>query len=100
MALPDTLTAERHRDLAGRIRHTRARRALLVLLAAVPVLALANFFGQRPSSQTVNTIEPSPESETSADGNLRFDLGKIDAGRSYLLFIQLQVNPPDVGRRS
>jgi hypothetical protein len=150
MALPDTLVAERHRDLAGRRGQPWRRRAIVALVAAIPLLAVLNVFGQRPVTKTaaspaaslelyvperlrsgliyearfhvratqtlqhaaivlspgwtegttVNTIEPSPESETSADGNLRFDLGKIDAGRSYLLFIQLQVNPTNVGRRS
>jgi hypothetical protein len=38
--------------------------------------------------------------ETSQDGQLRLELGKIDAGRSFLLFLQLQVNPTNVGRRS
>jgi hypothetical protein len=49
---------------------------------------------------TVNTIEPSPVSETSRDGRLRLELGQIDGGRSFLLFVQLQVNPTNVGRRS
>jgi hypothetical protein len=150
MTLPDTLTAERHRDLAGRNRHARARRILLLVVALVPLLALLNFFGQRPGSKivaspsaslklyvpdrlrsgliyearfhiraaeqldhaalvlspgwlegtTLNTIEPSPANETSQDGRLRLELGKIDAGRSFLLFLQLQVNPTNVGRRS
>lgn len=150
MTLPDTLTPERHRDLAGRNRHARSRRLLLLVLTLVPLFALLNFFGQRPGSKTVasrpaslelyvpdrlrsgliyearfhiranvtlthaalvlspgwsegttmNTIEPSPVSETSEDGQLRFELGKIDAGHSYLLFLQLQVNPTNVGRRS
>jgi hypothetical protein len=48
---------------------------------------------------TMNTIEPAPTSETSADGSLSLDLGRISAGDSYLLFIQLQVNPTNVGHR-
>ena len=48
---------------------------------------------------TVNTIEPSPVSETSADGSLALDLGHIAAGRSYVLFIQFQVDPTTVGYR-
>jgi hypothetical protein len=49
---------------------------------------------------TVNTIEPSPLGEASNNGSLSFDLGHIRAGGSYLLFIQSQVNPTNVGRRS
>jgi hypothetical protein len=48
---------------------------------------------------TVNTIEPSPVSEASNNGRLSLDLGHIPAGESYLLFIQFQVNPTNVGRR-
>jgi hypothetical protein len=46
--VPDGLTLKRHRDLEGRRRDAWARRALLVLVAAAPVLALTNLFGQRP----------------------------------------------------
>jgi hypothetical protein len=49
---------------------------------------------------TVNTIEPGPVGEASDNGRLSFDLGHIPAGGSYLLFIQTQVNPTNVGRRS
>jgi hypothetical protein len=47
---------------------------------------------------TVNTIEPSPESETSVDGRLRLELGPISAGNTFVLFLQTQVNPTTVGR--
>ncbi len=49
---------------------------------------------------TINTIEPSPVGEASRDGRLSFDLGHIPKGGSYILFIQLQVNPTNVGHRS
>jgi len=48
---------------------------------------------------TVNGVEPQPASEASADGRLSLDLGHIPAGKSYLLFIQFQVNPTNVGHR-
>jgi hypothetical protein len=47
---------------------------------------------------TINTIEPSPASQRSLDGKLSFDLGPITAGRSYLLIVDFQVNPTNVGR--
>jgi hypothetical protein len=50
-------------------------------------------------SQTMNTIEPSPISEASRDGNLLFTLGHVPAGQIYRLYIQVQVNPTNVGRR-
>jgi hypothetical protein len=48
---------------------------------------------------TVNTIEPSPSGEASANGRLSLDLGHIPRGQSYLLFVQFQVNPTNVGHR-
>lgn len=48
---------------------------------------------------TVNTIEPSPLGEASDNGRLSLTLGHIPAQKSYLLYIQSQVNPTTVGRR-
>ncbi|MGH2933151.1 MAG: hypothetical protein ACRDL2_01365 [Gaiellaceae bacterium] len=45
---------------------------------------------------SLNTIEPSPLLETSDNGRLWFDLGHIAAGKSYILFMQFQVNPTNV----
>jgi hypothetical protein len=41
-------------------------------------------------------IEPSPVSETSDNGRLAFTLGRIPAGKSFILFLQFQVNPTNV----
>jgi hypothetical protein len=49
---------------------------------------------------TINTVEPSPVSEASRDGKLVFELGRIPAGQKYVLYLQLQVNPTNVGHRS
>jgi hypothetical protein len=49
---------------------------------------------------TINTMVPSPVGEASRDGNLVFTLGHVPAGTSYIFFLQLQVNPTNVGRRS
>jgi hypothetical protein len=49
---------------------------------------------------TINTIEPSPIGEASRDGKLALELGHIPQGQSYLLFMQVQVNPTNVGHRS
>lgn len=48
---------------------------------------------------TINTIEPSPTSETSNDGDLSFQLGEIPAGHSFVLHMQFQVNPTTTGTR-
>lgn len=51
-------------------------------------------------SITINTIEPSPTDETSDNGRLSLALGPIPAGKSFLLFMDFQVNPTNIGRRS
>ena len=48
----------------------------------------------------INTIEPSPLGEGSRNGSLVLELGHIPAGDVYSLYIQYQVNPTTVGRRS
>jgi hypothetical protein len=49
---------------------------------------------------TINTVEPSPVGEASRNGKLVFELGHIPAGDTHLFFLQLQVNPTNIGRRS
>jgi len=49
---------------------------------------------------TINTVEPGPIGEASRDGRLAFELGRIPAGRKHVFFLQLQVNPTNVGHRS
>jgi hypothetical protein len=51
------------------------------------------------NGMTLNTLEPGPVSETSANGALRLDLGEIRAGRRFDLVLQYQVNPTAVGKR-
>lgn len=48
---------------------------------------------------TINTMEPSPVSETSRNGKLALALGPISAGHSYLLVLDFQVNPTTAGRQ-
>jgi len=48
----------------------------------------------------INTIEPSPVGESSRDGKLALELGHIPAGQKHVLWMQFQVNPTNVGRRS
>jgi hypothetical protein len=148
--IPDGIVLKRDRDLEGRHHEVWVRRTLLLLLLAIPVLALLNVFGQRPATarvtapeatlkiyapkhlrggllymarfhivarqeikkatlvlgtgwlegMTVNTIEPSPVSEASANGKLSLELGHIPQGQSFLLFMEFQVNPTNVGRRT
>jgi hypothetical protein len=50
--VPDGLTRDHHRDLAGRERRPVARRVVLALIALVCLLGLLNLFGQRPTSST------------------------------------------------
>jgi hypothetical protein len=50
--------------------------------------------------QTINTVEPSPLGEASADGRLSFDLGHVRLGHRYVLFMNFQVNPTYFGNAS
>ena len=50
--------------------------------------------------QQINTIEPSPIAETSRDGDLLLTLGPVKGGETFALYIEFQVNPTNVGRRS
>jgi hypothetical protein len=147
---PDGIVLRRDRDLQGRGNQIWIRRALVALLALIPILALFNLFGQHPETSkastpaaslsvyaptklrggllfearfhvtahqelknailildsgwaegtTINTIEPSPTNEASKDGKLEFTLGHIPAGHSFILYLQFQVNPTNVGHRT
>jgi hypothetical protein len=150
VAGPDAIVLKRHRDLEGRGWHPWVRRSVMLLLAAFGILALADVFGQHPStatasspaatlklyapthlrggllymarfritahtdlkkatlvldpgwaeSNTINTIEPSPTGEASDNGKLSFDLGHIGPGKSFVLFMEFQMNPTNVGRHT
>ena len=49
---------------------------------------------------TINTVEPPPLGGGSRDGKLVYELGRIRAGQKHVFFLQLQVNPTNVGHRS
>jgi hypothetical protein len=51
-------------------------------------------------SNSINTIEPSPLGEASRNGSLSLQLGHIPKGERYELYVQMQTNPTNVGRRS
>jgi len=51
---PAGIVLRRHRELQGRKHQVWFRRGLLTLIAVVPALGLANFFGQRPSATEVS----------------------------------------------
>jgi hypothetical protein len=48
----------------------------------------------------VNSMNPQPINEGSRNGWIVLDLGHIPAGGSYILFVEFQVNPTNVGHRS
>jgi hypothetical protein len=48
---------------------------------------------------TINTIEPAPLNEASANGLLSLEFGHVPAGQSFVLYLDFQVNPTNVGRR-
>jgi hypothetical protein len=45
---------------------------------------------------SLNEIEPSPLGQASDNGRLSLDLGHIPAGKSFILFMQFQVNPTNL----
>jgi hypothetical protein len=49
---------------------------------------------------TLNTTVPNPAGEASRDGGLVLDYAPIPAGRSLTVWLDAQVNPTNVGRRS
>jgi hypothetical protein len=61
------------------------------------VLVLDHGWAEQTS---INTIEPAPVDETGTDGRLALGYGKLEAGDELVVYIQLQVNPTNVGRRS
>jgi hypothetical protein len=48
----------------------------------------------------VNSIVPQAVSQGSRNGNVVYELGHIAKGDSYMMWIQFQVNPTNVGHRS
>lgn len=48
----------------------------------------------------INTVEPAPVGESSRDGKLALEFGHVPAGQKIVVWMQFQVNPTNVGRRS
>jgi hypothetical protein len=51
-------------------------------------------------SMSLNTMEPSPASETSSNGSIALDLGAIQAGTLWRQYLEFQVNPVNAGSQS
>jgi len=49
---------------------------------------------------SINTVEPAPAAEESRDGRLALDFGPLQPGDRLVAYIQFQVNPTNIGRRS
>ena len=69
---PDGIVLKRHRDLEGRGRDIWVRRALMSLVAVIPVLALFNVFGQRPDTHIL--VSPAASLKLYAPSRLRSGL--------------------------
>src|ERR671931_1546203 len=50
MAAPDEIVLSRDRDMRGRDKELWIRRALMALVVVIPIVALFNVFGQRPTT--------------------------------------------------
>ncbi|MDX6481536.1 MAG: hypothetical protein QOG85_2046 [Gaiellaceae bacterium] len=53
-----------------------------------------------PIANTINTLEPSPATESSHDGEISLGLGPLKAGSTYTLYGEFQVNPTSFGSYS
>jgi hypothetical protein len=51
-------------------------------------------------NMSINTIEPAPTEEASRGDDLALSFGPLAAGDELVLYMQFQVNPTNVGRRS
>ena len=72
-APPDGISLERHRDLTGAsIKAPWLRRVLLCGVAAVPLLALLNVFGQHPTTSSASS--PIASMNVTAPARLRSGL--------------------------
>ncbi len=90
------------------VRAPEAVRAGLLYQAKITVTALQTL----PQAQlvlgsgwidglTMNTEEPSPSTETSGpSGSLVFDIGTLQQGQAYVQYLEYQVNPTSLSRRS
>jgi len=70
--LPDGITLADNRDLRGRSRRPWYRRVLLLGVLALPVLALLNVFGQKPTS--TSAAGPAASLSVTAPARLRSGL--------------------------
>jgi len=67
--VPDALVLKRDRDLEGRENDIWVRRGLMTLIAAIPVIALFNVFGQRPDTNML--VSPVASLKIYAPSHLR-----------------------------
>jgi hypothetical protein len=70
-AVPDYIDPERHRDLDGRALERWIPRVLFLLICILPVLALFNVFGQRPTVKKVANPNGFATMEVSAPTSVR-----------------------------
>jgi hypothetical protein len=68
-SIPDGISVKRDLELEGRARNPWVRRALLCCVAALPVLALLNVFGQDPTTSTASS--PAATLSVTAPSRLR-----------------------------
>jgi hypothetical protein len=100
---PSTSTATASKATLRLYAPTHLRGGLLYMgrftITAHQALTKANLVLSRgwAESSQINTIEPGPTGEGSDNGRLVFQLGHIAAGKSFVLFMEFQVNPTNVG---
>ena len=80
MAAPDEIVLSRDRDLRGRDKDLWIRRTLMALVAVIPILALFNLFGQRPTTAKANV----PAATLSVDAPTRLRGGLLWQARFHI----------------
>jgi hypothetical protein len=50
-------------------------------------------------SMSVNSLEPNPTDQSSANGNVVLSYNKLAAGHTLVVWLYFQVNPTNVGNR-
>lgn len=95
MELPDGIERARHIDLHRRDGAVRLRRALTVVLVAIPILALLNLAGQRSSETTVagTAVALTVRAPERLRGGLLYQTAFTLVGRRHVENLHLVLSP-------
>jgi hypothetical protein len=92
---PFGLTERRHLQLVGRGRGAWARRGLLALVVAIPIIALFNVFGQRPQTSSISNSSAAlvVNAPTTVRGGLLYTASFRVTAHQALRHVRLLLDP-------